>query len=320
MRPSQEETAEQRDREAPDQPTELGGGSWWGALKRTIKEFQDDNVTDWAAALTYYGVLSLFPALLVLVSTLGLVGQSATDPLLDNVGKFAPGAATDIVTAAIENIQKNQGAAGVLFFVGLAGALWAASGYIGAFIRAANAIWDVEEGRPVWKTIPLRLGITLVMLVLLAVTAIGVVITGPLAEKVGDLIGLGSTAVTVWDIAKWPFLLVVVSLMLAILYYAAPNVRQPGFAWVSPGGVVAVVLWIVASAAFALYVANFGSYNKTYGSLAAIIIFLVWLWISNIAVLLGAEFNAEIERGRQIEAGHPAEEEPFLPVRDEPKS
>jgi membrane protein len=309
---------EVREDRAPDEPTDLPRRSWWGVLKRTGKEFSDDNLTDWAAALTYYGVLSLFPALLVLVSILGLVGQSATQPLIDNVGKFAPGAATDIVRSAIQNLEKSQGAAGILFVVGLAGALWSASGYIGAFIRAANAIWDVEEGRPVWKTIPLRLGITLLMLVLLTLTAVGVVITGPLADRVGDLIGLGSVAVTVWDIAKWPVLLAIVSLMLAILYYAAPNVRQPGFSWVSPGGVVAVVLWIVASAVFALYVANFGSYNKTYGSLGAVIIFLVWLWISNIAVLLGAEFNAEVERGRQIEAGHPPEKEPFLPPRDEP--
>jgi membrane protein len=309
---------EVREDRAPDEPTELPRRSWWGVLKRTGKEFSDDNLTDWAAALTYYGVLSLFPALLVLVSVLGLVGQSATQPLIDNVGKFAPGAATTIVTNAIKNLQNSQGAAGILFVVGLAGALWSASGYIGAFIRAANAIWDVEEGRPVWKTIPLRLGITLLMLILLTLTALGVVITGPLADRVGDLVGLGSVAVTVWDIAKWPVLLAIVSLMLAILYYAAPNVRQPGFSWVSPGGVVAVVLWIVASAIFALYVANFGSYNKTYGSLGAVIIFLVWLWISNIAVLLGAEFNAEIERGRQIEAGHPPEKEPFLPPRDEP--
>jgi membrane protein len=307
-----------REERAPDEPTELPRRSWWGVLKRTGKEFSEDNLTDWAAALTYYGVLSLFPALLVLVSLLGLVGQSATQPLIDNVGKFAPGAATTIVRSAIENLQKSQGAAGILFVVGLAGALWSASGYIGAFIRAANAIWDVEEGRPVWKTIPLRLGITLLMLILLTLTALGVVITGPLADRVGDLVGLGSVAVTVWDIAKWPVLLAIVSLMLAVLYYAAPNVRQPGFSWVSPGGVVAVVLWIVASAIFALYVANFGSYNKTYGSLGAVIIFLVWLWISNIAVLLGAEFNAEIERGRQIEAGHPPEKEPFLPPRDEP--
>jgi membrane protein len=309
---------EARDDRAPDKPTQLQRGSWWAVLKRTVKEFREDNLTDWAAALTYYGVLSLFPALLVLVSILGLVGQSATDPLVENIGKFAPGAAKDIVTSAIENLEKSQGAAGVLFVVGLVGALWSASGYIGAFMRAANAIWDVEEGRPVWKTIPLRLAVTLVMLVLLAITAVAVVITGPLAEWVGDVVGLGSTAVTIWDIAKWPVLILIVSLMFAILYYAAPNVRQPGFRWVSPGGILAVVVWIVASAAFAFYVANFGSYNKTYGSVGAVIIFLVWLWVSNIAILLGAEFNAEIERGRKIEAGHPAEEEPFLPLRDEP--
>jgi membrane protein len=310
---------EARDDRAPATPTKLPRGSWSDVLKRTVREFREDNLTDWAAALTYYGVLSLFPALLVLVSILGLVGQSATDPLVENVATFAPGAAKDIVTSAIENLEKSQGAAGVLFIVGLVAAIWSASGYIGAFIRAANAIWDVEEGRPVWKTIPLRLAITVVMLVLLTITAVAVVITGPLAERVGDLVGLGSTAVTIWDIAKWPVLILIVSLMFAILYYAAPNVRQPGFRWVSPGGILAVLLWIIASGAFAFYVASFGSYNKTYGSIGAVIIFLVWLWISNIAVLLGAEFNAEIERGRAIEAGHPAEEEPFLPLRDEPR-
>ena len=203
--------------------------------------------------------------------------------------------------------------------VGLAGAIWSASGYIGAFMRASNRIWDVEEGRPVWKTIPLRLGVTLLMLLLLAASAVAVVVTGPLASRVGKLIGLGSAAVTAWDIAKWPVLIVVIALMFSILYYASPNVRQPGFKWITPGGVLAVVVWIVASALFALYVARFGSYNKTYGSLGAIVIFLVWLWISNVAVLLGAEFNAEIERGRRIEEGHPAEREPILPPRSEPR-
>jgi len=305
--------------DAPEQPTQLSGGSWLGVLKRTVREFREDNLPDWAAALTYYGVLSIFPALLAVISVLGLVGQSATEPLLDNIGAFTPGAAKDIVTSAVENLEKSQGAAGIAFGVGLAVALWSASGYSAAFMRAANAIWDVEEGRPFWKTIPIRLAVTVVMVVLLAVSAVAVVVTGPLAERVGDLVGLGSTAVTIWDIIKWPVLLLIVSLMFAILYWAAPNVRQPGFRWISPGGVLAVVLWVVASGAFALYVAAFGSYNKTYGSVAAVIVFLVWLWISNIAVLLGAEFNAELERGRQIEAGHPAEEEPFLPPRDEPK-
>ncbi len=309
----------QREHGAPDQPTDVAAGGWWGAVKRTAKEFSDDHLTDWAAALTYYGVLSLFPALLVLVSILGLIGQSATQPLVENVGRFAPGAAQDIVTSAIENLQRSQGTAGFAFVIGLAGALWAASGYIGAFIRASNIVWDVEEGRPIWKTIPLRLGITIVMLILLSITALAVVLTGPLAQRVGDLVGLGETAVTVWDIAKWPVLVIIVSFMFALLYWAAPNVKQPGFRWVSPGGVTAVLLWIIASALFALYVANFGSYNATYGSLAGVIIFLIWLWISNIAVLFGAEFNAELERGRQIEAGHPEEKEPYLPPRDEPE-
>ncbi len=300
----------------PDKPTELEKPSWSGVLKRTVREFKEDNVTDWAAALTYYGVLAIFPAILALVSVLGLLGPSATQPLIDNVNKVAPGPAKVIVTGAIENLQRSQGAAGVLFVVGLAAALWSASGYVAAFMRASNAIYDVEEGRPFWKKGPVRLGVTLVLLVLLAISALAVVLTGGLADQVGRLLGLGSAVVTVWDIAKWPVLLVIVSLMFSILYWASPNVKQPGFRWVSAGGLLAVVLWLLASAAFAVYVANFGSYNKTYGTLGGVIVFLVWLWISNIAVLLGAEFNAELERGRQIEAGHPPEKEPFLEPRD----
>ena len=300
----------------PETPAKLKPRSWAGVLKRTVSEFKEDKLTVWAAALTYYGILSIFPLLLVLVSILGLVGQSATQPLIDNVGKLAPGPAKDIVTSAIQNLQQSKGAAGVLFFVGLAGALWSASGYIAAFIQASNAIWDVEEGRPVWKTIPLRLAITLFTVVLLAVMALAVVLTGPIAKQVGSIVGLGDTAVTVWDIAKWPVLILIVSFLFAFLYWAAPNVRHPKFRWVSPGGLLAVLLWIVASAAFAFYVANFASYNKTYGALGGVIIFLVWLWITNVVILLGAEFNAEIERGRQIQAGRPAEKEPFLPARD----
>jgi membrane protein len=308
-----------REERAPDQPTELSGRSWWGTLKRTVSEFREDNLTDWAAALTYYGILSIFPALIALVSILGLVGPSATQPLIDNLGKVAPGPAQEIFTNAVTNLQQNKGAAGIILIAGIATALWSASGYVAAFMRASNSIWDVEEGRPIWKTIPVRLGVTLVMVLLIALLAIGVTFTGPLAEQAGNLLGVGSTAVDVWDIAKWPVMILLVSLMFAILYYAAPNVRQPGFRWVTPGGIAAVVLWILASAAFAFYVASFGSYNKTYGSLGGVIVFLMWLWISNIAVLIGAEWNAEIERGRQIEAGQPAEKEPFLEPRDGPE-
>jgi membrane protein len=290
---------------------------WWPVLKRTVAEFREDNLTDWAAALTYYSVLAIFPALIVLVSILGLVGESATQPLIDNLGTVAPGPAKEIFTSAIENLQGDQGAAGVLFVIGLLGALWSASGYVAAFMRASNAIYDIEEGRPIWKTLPVRVSLTLVLLTLLAISTIAVVLTGGVAEKVGDLVGLGSTAVSVWNIAKWPVLLVVVSFMFALLYWAAPNVKHPGFRWISPGGVLAVVGWLIASGAFALYVSNFGSYNKTYGALGGVIVFLVWLWISNIMVLLGAEFNAELERERAIENGmRPPDKEPFVEPRD----
>jgi membrane protein len=302
---------------APDGPTELKGRSWGGVLKRTFTEFKDDNLTDWAAALTYYGVLSIFPALIVLVSVLGLIGSSATQPLIDNLGSVAPGPAKDIFTSAIKNLQGNSGASGVFFIIGLAAAIWSASGYISAFMRASNAIYDMEEGRPIWKTLPVRVGLTVLLMVLTAISAVAVTLSGGLAQQAGNVIGLGDTAVQVWNIAKWPVLVLFVSFMFAVLYWAAPNVKQPGFKWLSPGSVLAVIGWIIASVAFAFYVANFGSYNKTYGALAGPIIFLVWLWISNIMILLGAEFNAEIERGRQIEAGmRPEDKEPFAEPRD----
>jgi membrane protein len=302
-----------------ESPTDLGKRSWWQVVKATVKEFREDNLTDWAAALTYYAILSIFPALIFLVTVLGLIGSSATQPLIDNLQTVAPGPAQEIFTNAIRDLQRSQGTAGVLLVVSLGAALWSASGYIGAFMKAANSIWDVEEGRPVWKTLPLRLGVTVLLLVLTGISAIAVVVSGGLADQFGNLLGVGDTAVTVWNIAKWPVIVLLVSLMLSILYYAMPNVRQPGFRWVTPGGVVAVVLWIAASAAFALYVANFSSYNKTYGALGGIITFLVWLWITNIAILFGAELNAELERRRQIEAGmRPEDKEPYLPPRDAP--
>jgi membrane protein len=301
--------------EPASSPTSLGARTWGGVLKRTVTEFREDDLTDWGAALTYYSVLSIFPALIVMVSVLGLIGDSATQPLIDNVGEVAPGPAKEIFTNAIRDIQSGGGAAGVLFVVGLAGALWSASGYVAAFMRASNSIYGMEEGRPIWKTLPTRVVLTLTLLLLLAVAATGVVLTGGLAEEVGGVIGLGSTAVTAWDIAKWPVLLLVVSFMFALLYWAAPNVEQPGFRWITPGSLVAVLVWVAASAGFAFYVANFGSYNKTYGALGGVIVFLVWLWISNLAVLLGAELNAELARGRLIAAGRPAGD-PFMAPRD----
>ncbi|HET9655922.1 MAG TPA: YihY/virulence factor BrkB family protein [Kineosporiaceae bacterium] len=302
----------------PDAPTKLPRRSWRAVLRRTVREFRDDDLIDWAAALTYYSVLSVFPGLLVLVSLIGLVGQDLTVRLISNLGGAAPGSVRDILTQAVTNLQHSQRAAGVLAVLGLLTALWSASGYIAAFMRASNAIYDVPEGRPLWKKLPIRVGVTLLMMVLLAVSSIGVVLTGTLAARVGSMIGIGSTAVTVWNIAKWPVLLLIVSGMFALLYWASPNVRQ-GFRWVTPGGLLAIGLWLVASGAFAFYVAHFGSYNKVYGSLATVIIFLVWLWISNVAILLGAELNAELERSRAILAGHPAEQEPYVGLRDPPK-
>jgi YihY family inner membrane protein len=308
-------TEQARSQRAPERPTELPAGSWWAAVKRTVREFQVDNLSDWAAALTYYSVLSIFPALLVLVSLVDLAGSGTIQTLLDNLGQVAPGSVNPILETGIRNLQQTRGSAGVLALAGLATALWSASGYIAAFMRASNAIYDVPEGRPVWKTLPIRVGVTVVVMVLLAVSAIAVVASGGLADRIGQLLGIGTAAVTAWEIAKWPVLLVVVSFLFALLYWASPNARQ-GFRWVTPGGILAVVIWVVASVAFALYVANFGSYNKTYGSLASVIIFLVWLWLSNTAILLGAELNAELERGRAIATGHPADEEPYMELRD----
>jgi membrane protein len=303
----------------PEALTQLPRRAWGGVMKRTFREFQADNLTDLAAALTYYGILAIFPAVIALISIVGLLGHSATQTLIDNLDKLTPGPGRQIILNAIQGLQDSRGSAGVLFVVGIAGALWSASGYVGAFMRASNAIYDIDEGRPFWMTIPVRLAVTVVMVLLLALSALAVVITGGLAGQVGKVLGVGGTAVTVWDIAKWPVLLLVVSFMFALLYWASPNVKHPGFRWLTPGGVFAVVTWVLASGLFALYVAGFSSYNKTYGALASVIIFLVWLWISNVAILLGAELNAELARGRVIEGGHPADEEPFLEPRRAPK-
>jgi membrane protein len=307
-----------REDKAPERPTQLPGGSWWAAVRRTVREFRVDNLSDWAAALTYYSVLSIFPALLVVISLVDLAGAGTIQTLLANLGQVVPGSVNQILATAIENLQQTRGSAGVLALVSLAAALWLASRYVAAFMRASNAIYDVPEGRPVWKTLPIRIGVTVVVMVLLAVSAVAVVATGGLAARLGRLLGLGSTAVRVWDIAKWPVLLLIVGFMFGLLYWASPNARQP-VRWVTPGGILAVVVWVLASAGFAVYVANFGSYNKTYGSLASVIIFLVWLWLSNTAILLGAELNAELERGRAIAAGHPPDEEPYMELRDTSK-
>lgn len=301
--------------------TDTGHGLW-PTLKRSGLEFSEDNMTDWAAALTYYGLLSLFPALIALVSIVGLVGdpQSTTKSLTDIVTQIGPSSAAETFKGPIESITSNRSSAGILFIVGLATALWSASGYVGAFMRASNIVWETPEGRPFIKLRPIQLLVTLIMVILLALVALSLVMTGPVVEEVGGAIGIGSTALTIWDIAKWPVLLLVVAVMIAILYYAAPNVKLPGFKWITVGSVFALVMWIVASAAFAFYVANFSSYDKTYGTLGGMVSLLVWFWISNLALLFGMELNAERERSRELAAGVPrAEKEIQLEPRDDPK-
>jgi membrane protein len=307
---------------APDAPTDLGKRSWFGTLKRVVSEFKDDNLTDWAAALTYYAVLSIFPAFIALISILGLVVDPATITrvITDVVRQLGPESAVDTFAGPIEQIASNRETAVVGLIVGVALAIWTASNYVGAFMRASNAIYERDEGRPFWKLRPIQLLVTLVLVLMAALVVLALIVSGPVAEAIGSAVGLGDTAVMIWDIAKWPVMLVVVMFMLAVLYWSAPNAKIAGFRWVSPGSVLAVVLWIVASAGFAFYVANFSSYNKTYGALAGVIVFLVWMWITNIAVLMGAELNAETERARELEAGVPgAEEEIQAPFRDVPK-
>ena len=296
--------------------------STMATVKRVVREFKEDNTTDWAAALTYYGLLSLFPALIAMVSIVGLVGdpRTTTDTLLDIVAQLGPETGVQTFREPIEAVTNNRSGAGIGLVVGIALALNAASNYVGAFMRASNQQYEVDEGRPFWKLRPLQIGVTLLCLILVAITATAIVATGPVAEAVGNAIGLGSTAIDIWQIAKWPFLIVIVALLISILYYAAPNAKIDGFKFVTVGSAVAIGFWLIASLLFALYVANFGSYNKTYGTLGGVVGFLVWVWITNIAILLGNKVNAERERTKQLAAGdHRAEEEIQLPERDAPK-
>jgi membrane protein len=299
-----------------------GKASAFATIKRTFTEFSEDNLSDWAAALTYYGILALFPALIALVSLVGLFGDpaSTTKTLTQIVTKIGPSSAAQTLSGPIQSITSNQSAAGFALILGLAAALWSASGYVGAFMRASNIIYETPEGRPIWKLRPLQILVTLVMVILAAIVGLSVVLTGPIVSAVASPLGLSTTAVTVWNYAKWPVLVVIVLLMIAVLYYATPNVKIRTFKWVSGGAIFALVIWLVASLLFGFYVANFGSYNKTYGTLAGVIIFLVWLWITNAALLLGAELNAERERTTELKEGVPgAEREIQLQPRSEPK-
>ena len=303
--------------EKVDSPTDLDKHSWGYVLRKTAREFSDDQCTDLAAALTYYAVLALFPAAIALTSLLGLVGQGteAVDQVLDVLRTVGAGGVVDSIGPTLKDLSSSQ-AAGPALVIGLAGALWSASGYVGAFGRAMNRVYEIGEGRPVWKLRPAMLALTAVLVVLVAIALLGLVVSGPVADAVGDALGIGSTAVTVFSIVKWPVILAVVVLVVALLYYATPNVKQPKFRWVSLGAVLAIVTWALASAVFGFYVANFSSYDKTYGALAGVVVFLLWLWLTNLALLFGAELDAELERGRELQSGIAAEEDIQLPPRD----
>jgi membrane protein len=305
------------DRRKPDAPTDLTKPSWAYTFKKAFTEFGRDQCTDLAAALTYYAVLALFPALLALVSLLGVFGQgeSTTDAMLEMIRQMGQGNAADQLRGPISQMTQAN-AAGFAFVFGILGALWSASGYVGAFGRAMNRVYQIDEGRPFWKLRPLQLLITLAGVLLVALVLVGLVISGPVARSVGDLMGLGSAAVTAWNIAKWPVILLIVVVLVALLYHATPNIRQPKFRWISVGAAIAIITWVVASAAFGFYVSNFGNYNKTYGSLAGVIVFLLWLWLTNLALLFGAEVDSELERSRELQAGIEAEETLQLPPRD----
>jgi membrane protein len=307
---------------AADAPTEIKPSGWWATLKRTLSEFQEDNLTDWAAALTYYGLLSLFPAAIAVVSLIGIFGdpKSTTGSLTEIITEIGPESAAETFKGPIESVTEHRGTASVAFFVGLAVAIWSASGYTGAFMRASNVVYETREGRPFWKLRPLQLLVTLVMLLMLTALAFSLVLTGPIVAAVAKPLGIGSTAVDVWNVAKWPVMALVFLVMLSILYYTAPNAKLRGFRWVSAGSIVAIVVWIVASGLFGLYVANFGSYDKTYGTLAGLIVLLLWFWISNLAILFGLQLNAELERSVELEEGErKAEREIQLEPRGEPK-
>lgn len=305
------------DERKPDSPSDLHGASWKYLFMRSIREFSREKCTDLAAALTYFAMLSLFPALLALVSLLGVVGQAETTTrtMIQIVEGIASQEVANTLRQPIEQLA-GAPSAGLALVVGLLGALWSASGYVGAFGRAVNQIYDVQEGRPFYKLKPLTLLLTLILLLMTAAMGILLVISGPLARTIGDVVGLGETSVMVWNIAKWPVLVLFAIVLIAVLYYGTPNVKQPKFRWMSPGSAIALVILAIATLGFFFYVSNFGNYNKTYGAIGGIIVMLLWIWIANLSLLFGAIFDSEAERARQLQGGIEAEESLQLPPRD----
>jgi membrane protein len=304
----------------PDTPREVEKRSWKYVFVKTAREFRADECTDIAAALTYYAVLALFPALLAVFSIIGVLGQSdqAVTAIMGIAEQVVPDAA-ETIRGPLEEFAESP-AAGFALVTGLVLAIWSASAYVKAFSRGMNRIYEIAEGRPFWKLVPALLLVTVIGIALVCLAVVILVVSGPVADAIGSALGLSEVVVTVWSFARWVVLAFIVVLMVAILYYATPNAKQPKFRWMSLGALLAIIALAVASLLFGIYVANFSNYDRTYGSLAGVIIFLLWLWIANIALLFGAEFDAELERGRQLQAGIAAEEDIQLPPRDTRKS
>ncbi|GAB3293525.1 YihY family inner membrane protein [Epidermidibacterium keratini] len=291
--------------------------AWKAALRRAPVEFGRDQSTNLAASLTYYAILAIFPAALALVSLIGVFGnpQTTTDQLLDIVDSVGAGNARETIQPILDQLI-NSGAAGFALVFGILGAVFSASGYVSGFAIAMNRVYEVTEGRNAIKLKLQQVLITLALIVLAVIVAFSLVVSGDIAQTLGGLVGLGDQAVTVWNFAKLPVILLIVMFMVAMLYYLTPNIQRPKFRLFTLGSVIGVTVWILLSIGFAFYVTNFGRYNKTYGTLAGVIVFLLWIWITNIALLFGAEVDCEVERARQLQLGIKAERRLQLPPRD----
>lgn len=268
------------------------------ALRRTPVSIWNDDATDWAAALTYYAVLAIFPALLVMVAVIGIADSSATKDLISNVITVVPTESRSVIEHALKDMAGQRSAAWLLAVFGTAGALWSSSSYLAVFRRALHAMHRAEDHRPVWKTAPRIVITALVLLTLLVTAALVLMLTGEAARGIGHALSAHGTAVTAWNLAKWPYLLGVVTVLVLVLFRSGPAGTR-GVRRQAPGGALAVILWLIASGGLALYSSHVGTYNRLYGSLAGIVVFLVWLWVSNLSLLIGAQFNAELARLRR---------------------
>lgn len=300
-------------------PLKLTGASWRYSFKRSITEFGRDQCTDLAAGLTYYAVLSVFPALIALVSLLGLVGEAdrVTNFFVDTVADLSGNDddVKDTVELIVGNITSAPGA-GIGLAIGILTAMWTASNYVNAFSRAMNRIMQTDEGRSFLKLRPLLYLVTAVLILMVALSGVMLVVSGPLAASIGNVVGLGDTAVTVWNWVSPVLMIIIAATGIALLYTVTPNVRQPGPQWISAGAFIAILVMILSTVGVAIYVTNFASYDATYGALASVIIFLFWVYVMNVVLLFGAELDAELERSRQLQAGIPAERTILVPPRD----